>query len=382
METIVPYTHELESKSWTSGGKLQVKLDIPEECRVTHILVQQEHTVQNTHSSDVNVYDFHLDQVLQNILLDAPLLHIRSTGRALRELYAMMRGKYLTVPGAQVVSASSSATVRSFCVIPFSDPRAYRPHDTAAKSKLLRKTQLEIVLAAQGDFLTSTTATQQVTAGNFYFTAFCIPDNGEALPAELAIDYEDWSQSTAHIKGAGALSHLFAYDETDRSLNISTEYTRLKATTDGAKFIDNTRSEQLVADYNDKMSLGIDAITAGIDAGALGEQLGKTTVPFVPIFTPANGYKLSELPHANDAVRVDLTGSASSTRFVYRQIKATDQASEHEAMRVLGVQAPERTPVEAKTASKVAVDGGQNVKRAQRLRRTLPKRFGASVGRE
>lgn len=366
---------ELQSFSWSSGGKVAVQLkSLPKGRRVTGLTFWLAGTVANTSGGTLLVYPQALAEVLGRVFLESELFKLRATGRMLTSMYHHATGRAFMAKPATSIATAGSGAVNMFAHVPLSDSRAMSPYDTAIPSELLEDRVIEVDFgdgATLGD-----TAGVTLSAGQLR-TYIHTVDGGEGIiPTPSRIDYVDWAGQTAYPLPQGACSHLFIYDESDAALAPVTEYTRFTLEGDGQKLIDNVNVEALVADWNHKHASGyeIGGVTE-VHASATdvpAEQLNPASTPFVPLITPPNQYKLSQLLYAEENFRVDYSGSNTSARFAYRIVGDRKPEQELRALSKMGVAEPERAMLAVKTASKTDLAGPS--KRVERLGRLLPKR--------
>lgn len=353
-------SYELEQKTWTSGGKLIVQLaGLPKDHRLTHILIEQTSTVTNAGATG-GIYPRSLATSLALIEHKSPRWTVRRTGKQLWNDAKHMDGKSLNNAAVSVTGMGGSAEVKCFMRLSPVDFNAGSPNDCAQPTSLMEGKTIEITCASTPTVESGFT----ISATTLKFTCFFIPGAGDTVPTKVRQDYEDWAQATALLR-PGVYSHLYIYDESDSAVT-TTEYTKVRVQQDGREVVDNLPTTQLIAEYN-RVSV------QGASQDNELEQLPTGTALFIPVITPEKGYKVSNLPTATQTCRADITGSVSTARWAYRILELASETEDNEAMRLMGVAEPERTPRGEKTRSKVAVNA--TGVRASVLSRVLPKRF-------
>ncbi|MCC7073759.1 MAG: hypothetical protein IT383_20780 [Deltaproteobacteria bacterium] len=370
---------ELQSFSWSSGGKVAVQLkSLPKKRRVTGIMAWLSGTVANTSGGTLLVYPGALAEVLGRVFLESELAKVRATGRGLASFFHHMTGRQLMANPSTSIAHSASGTVNFYAYIPFADPRAHSPNDAAIPCELLEDRVMEFDFgdgATLGD-----TAGVTLSAGTLRTYVHTIDGGEGVIPTPSRIDYVDWAGQTAYPLPKGAVSHLMVYDESDAAVAPTSEYTRFTLEGDGVKLIDNVNVEALIGEWNMRHSLGAgmggvtEVHASATDVPA--EQLNPASTPFIPLVTPPQGYKLSQLLHAEENFRVDYSGSNTSARFMYRTLGDRAPEQELRALSKLGVAEPERAMLSVKTASKTDLSG--SAARVNRLARLLPKRIEAA----
>ncbi len=354
-------SYELEQKTWSSGGKLIVQLaGLPKDHRLTHILMETSATVTKANMGSVTVYPRSLAKVFALVEHKSPRWSVRRTGRQLWLDAKHQDGKSLNNASTTIAGSGGTGTLTNFMRLSPVDFSAGSPNDCAMPTSLLEGKTIEITCASTSTIETDTT----ISACTVKFTCFFIPGAGDTIPSKVRQDYEDWNQATALLR-PGVYSHLYIYDESDDAVT-TTEYTKIRVQMDGREVVDNLPTTQLIAEYN-RVSV------QGASQDNELEQLPTSTALFIPVITPEKGSKLSNLPTATQTCRADITGSVSTARWAYRTIELASESEDNEAMRLMGVAEPERTPRGEKTSSKVAVNA--TGVRSAVLSRILPKRF-------
>ncbi len=359
-------TYELPSVNFSANGKTPIQLLGLPEGRVTHIMLELDGVASSSNGAGTNVRPRQFAGRIAQAYLETELFKMRATGKSLWNLYKHMNGKSLM--NSIVAVANVNTTIRAVVIIPFSDPRAASPNDTAMPSSLLNGKSLEIQWGA-GTFTIGADTITVSTNTLLRATAFLIPESEakDGLPAAVRIDYEDWSGQTALLASGkgGAITHLHVHDDSDDSVSL-TEYERFRVQCDGVDAVDRLRTFQLVAAYNDAFALGGDQSNET-------EQLPDSALLFIPIITPRVGYKLMQVPDFENVMRADITGTATSARFVYRIVEDRHPAQEVSAGKKMGMADPENRRVAVKTLSKTDLVG--SVKQVEKARKRLPVRL-------
>jgi hypothetical protein len=201
-----------------------------------------------------------------------------------------------------------------------------------------------------------------MTAMQLRIYAKLIEESGDVIPTKVRIQHEDWSQATASLK-PGHFTHLGIYDETDLVVTAA-EYAQLTVGMDGKNMYDRVVTQQLLALYNQ--------LVVKDESQELSYQAG-INLDFIPIIVQPDKYKLTQIPYAENEVRVDIeSGSKSSARYLYRQCVPMRDAEARGNMQRLGYE-PETAKISVKTLSKEPLKGDES--RVLRHARLLPKRI-------
>ncbi len=357
---------ELESKDY-GVKKASVQLvDLEDDHRVTHMVMQVDATVANSAAGAVTVLPRQLAAIFSTILLDSPLFKMRATGRMLWNLYRHMSGKSLSNGGVSVAGGGGTSNLKANLVIPFADPYAADPNGTAQPSELLRKGKaLEYILNPSNVIGTGGAGQQTVSAAQIRTFPVYIPGAGKKLPSETILDYEEWGQKTSYIKPKGGFSHLFLWDEADDALTLD-EYTDVTARFDGRAIMESLKTSFLVNEFNHRMARG------GSQDNELEQLPLSGNLLFLPVLTPPAGYKTTQLWSAEEAARLDFNGTATSARWGYRQVVDTEEAVERDAIRAMG-EDPDKVEVEPSTLKGLPLTG--DAMRVRRNAKRLPKRL-------
>lgn len=307
---------------------------------------------------------------------------VRATGAGLFRLFQHMNGRSLQDDQFQLTSGQGSQPVRAAAVIPLQDTTQFSPTDTAIPTELINGTSLQLVTT--GSQLSSLPWVDQNgnivqganVSGSIVYRLFaCLIEGSGAIdPTPTAIDYEDWGGQTI-LLAPGAYTHLMVYRDPlaqggGGNITMNNDLTRVTWNIRGAPVVQNVFSWALSLDYNRN-------VVAGGFVDNDREQLQSNSVPFVPIYTPPNKYKLTGVPQTSspDSI-IQLNGSLTYFRVLYRRVPQKTEQQVRTAAQAFGLESFSR---DIKTASKLPVAKGSNApadvaKRAQ-LSRILPGRL-------
>jgi hypothetical protein len=281
-----------------------------------------------------------LFRLFSSIILDP---YVRVTGRGLYFLHWHMNG--ITTPTPADIPAADGVYSRNISVwIPFCDKYSLEPLDNALDSSLLRDKALQITWAGAG--LWATTAITNATCRAIVYLA---PSKQTEIGSPAYIDYVPWGSQEYIAPGFAGYTHVLQYCEED-DVNTDAEYATWSAWADGEQLLMNHRSMDLVEHFDDLMATSGAVYASGIAGGLLNAQPGPAaaagqvmTWPFIPVISPpwgTGGYQLTHIPIAQDALRIQWTGTQTSARFLKRFVKPVTQADGADAARRLRLPNP------------------------------------------
>lgn len=313
-------------------------------------------------------------------------LKVRATGAGLYRLSQHMTGKGLQDDS---IKLSSGGTVysRAVAVVPVADANQFSPTDTAIPTELINGTSLQLITTgAQLNGLNwvdgNGQAANVTVTGSMVFRLFAalIEGAGAIDPSSSCIDYEDWGGQTV-LLGPGAYSHLMVYRDPlgpsgAGTIDLNSGLTRLTWNIAGAPVIQNVFSWASVIEFNRNIVSG-----GFVDNDK--EQLSASNVPFCPIYTPPQKYKITGLPQSDkpDSI-LQFNGSLTQFRVLYRKIEGKSEQQVRAAAAAFGISSFSRA---IKTASKLPPAPGSNapqdVARRAELSRILPGRIKIARGK-
>ena len=307
---------------------------------------------------------------------------VRATGAGLYRLFQHMNGRSLQDDSFQLQSGQGASPVRAAAIIPLQDTVQFAPTDTAIPTELINGTSLQLVTtgAQLGSLGWTDQNGQPVNNANVSGTvvyrlfACLIEGSGAIDPTPTAIDYEDWGGQTI-LLAPGAYTHLMVYRDPlaqggGGNISMNNDLTRVTWNIRGAPVVQNVFSWALTLGYNRN-------VVAGGFVDNDREQLQSNFVPFVPIYTPPNKYKLTGVPQTSqpDSI-IQLNGALTYFRVLYRRVPQKTEQQVRTAAQAFGLDSFSR---DIKTASKLPVAKGSNaaadVKKRAELSRILPGRL-------
>lgn len=368
--------YELQSFTGTPGTAQSLQYDIrglPRDQRVSAFLLVADFSVQGVAGQSSST-DYAVMQTMAQFDHASEFYRIRATGRGLTYLYHHMNGR--AIQSKSFTFSGGTDKIRAVAVLPISDTNQFAPTDAAIPTELINGTSLQLV--------TSSYTLQQIfgvagaVTGTVAYRLFaCLIEGSGAIdPTPSVVDYEDWGGQTVLLR-PGAYSHLLVYNESGPTFDLDSQLTRITFNISGTPVLQNVFSWSTVLEFNR-------ASVAGGFVDNDREQLETNNVPFVPIYTPPQKYKLTGLPQSDkpDAI-LQFNGSATNFRVMYRRIPQKTEAQIRAAGQAFGLESFNRS---LKTASKVDVAGGSNapadIKKRSELSRILPGRLAkAAPGR-
>ena len=323
-----------------------------------------------------------VSQLLGQFDHQSSFFKVRATGAGLFRLFQHMNGRSLQDDQFGLTSGQGNRPIRAAAVIPLQDTVQFAPTDTAIPTELINGTSLQLVttgaaLSSLGwvDSNGNVINGANVTGSVVYRLFACLIEGAGAIdPTPTAIDYEDWSGQTI-LLAPGAYTHLMVYKDPlaqggGGTISLGNDLTRVTWNIRGAPVVQNVFSWALTLDYNRN-------VVAGGFVDNNREQLATDNVPFVPIYTPPNKYKLTGVPQtAQPDSIIQLNGSQTYFRVLYRRVPQKTEQQVRSAAQAFGLESFQR---QIKTASKMQVAGGSNaaadVQKRGELSRILPGRL-------
>lgn len=360
---------ELESKGFALGASLVFFLTgLPRGRRVSHFMLEFDGTISNDEATDHSCTTRNIARLFSFIEHQSRFFSCRATGLGLTNLYQHMNGKSLDQSTVNVTGTEIACT--GYVKIPIVDPRSAKPNDCAIPTEYLENTSIELKTVA-AETTAGFNAHLTVKAGSTCrMYAYLVEGSGAAIPPKTRIDYEDWSGQTVRLK-RGKTSHLQIYAEDDTAQTLA-GISRVDMECDGVKVINNVRTEALVIDFNDKVAKSGSITTDQ-------EDLVDTTTGyrFVPAVTPDDKYIISQLAESEDSLLVNLSGSVTANRFLYRNIEPHNEGDLAFASEKFGLN-PATAKITVRTLkSGTPLSGAKGTPAGDRtamLRKYLPKR--------
>lgn len=380
--------YELQSFTATPGVVQSLQFDLrglPRGQRVAAFLMVSDSTFSYTagQGQPGQIFTSNYDVVAGSqgqFNHQSQFLKVRATGAGLYRLQQHMTGKGLSDESLKLSSGGTIYT-RAVAVLPVADANQFSPTDTAIPTELINGTSLQLITTGaqlnQLNWKDSNGDAANVTVtGSMVFRLFAalIEGAGAIDPSASCIDYEDWGGQTV-LLGPGAYSHLMVYRDPlgpsgAGTIDLNSGLTRLTWNIAGAPVIQNVFSWASVIEFNRNIVSG-----GFVDNDR--EQLSASNVPFCPIYTPPQKYKLTGLPQSDkpDSI-LQFNGSLTQFRVLYRKIEGKSEQQVRAAAAAFGIQSFSRS---MKTASKLPVAAGSNapadVQRRGELSRILPGRI-------
>lgn len=322
-----------------------------------------------------------VSQLLGQFDHQSTFFKVRATGAGLFRLFQHMNGRSLQNDEFSLPTGQATP-VRAAAIIPLQDTVQFAPTDTAIPTELINGTSLQLVttgaqLSSLGWVDQNGQPVQNANvSGTVVYRLFaCLIEGSGAIdPTPTAIDYEDWGGQTI-LLAPGAYTHLMVYRDPlaqggGGDITLNNDLTRVTWNIRGAPVVQNVFSWALTLDYNRN-------VVAGGFVDNDREQLQSNSVPFVPIYTPPNKYKLTGVPQTSspDSI-IQLNGALTYFRVLYRRVPQKTEQQVRSAAQAFGLESFSR---DIKTASKLPVAKGSNapadVKKRAELSRILPGRL-------
>lgn len=306
---------------------------------------------------------------------------LRADGRGLTYLYHHMNGRALG-DATFAINPGETKKVRGVAVLPVGDRNQFAPTDCAIPTELLNGTSLQLnttsaaftdILSLKDEEGNNVTATGSIAYRLF---ACLIEGTGPVDPTASEVNYEDWGGQTILLR-PGAYSHLAAYfatpighGEDPYAIDLDYDIERVTWNIASTPVLQNVFSWSTVIEF-DRSSV------AGGFVDNAKEQLDLSVVPFLPIFTPPQKYKLTGLPQTTQPDSIlQFNGNADQFRVIYRRLPQKTESQVRAAAAAFGMSSFSR---KLKTASKFDVAGGSNapadIAKRSSLSRLIPGRI-------
>lgn len=359
---MAPYKkhYKLDSRAWAASGNTTLPMQSLPGGRLTHIVLEVTATVTNSTAGDYTAYPRQLARLIAKLAVDTPTWEVKATGRTLWNGYRHRQGKSLS-NGGSTISTMSTGTVRAFLHLSPVDWRAASPLDCAQPTELLEGKSIEVEWSSSGTLDTDVAA----SAITVRPVMFLDPSAGVVIPSRVVEGYEDWTGAAVLLPATGNYTHLHVYDESD-DVVTTTEYASMRVTADGNDVVPDLSSTQLLGEFNHHsvMASSQDNET---------DQLPGASVLFMPVLTPKPGYKLTSTVYTAGQLKVEITGTATTSRFAFRIVQERTQSQEVTALSLLGLEDPKASVGYVKSVGNKKIDPKASVKGAK-LARSLPYR--------
>lgn len=271
-----------------------------------------------------------LAQVLAKIQIDTRFLEVNATGRMLHVMAKLMTGYSLANASQTVTTTTGGEAVKCILPLMLRDPRARRPSDFAIPCQLLRDKSIQIQAFSGVGGALVLNLTNDVTLTNLIIRPYALvqPLKYLRIPSKTKIAYEDFSAVRHRIQSVGKYSYAALYDESDLAVTLA-EYTQVSMEADNEKVLDRIRTPALVAGWNE------------FHAEAAADQLSyieSASNEFIPLYTPPKHYSIVKLPESGGGgLELEIeSGSATSGRVAYRQVRPATQDDHDEAAILFG----------------------------------------------
>lgn len=312
---------------------------------------------------------------------------LRADGRGLTYLYHHMNGRALG-DATFGINGGETKKLRAVAVLPVGDRNGFAPTDCAIPTELLNGTSLQLnttsasfsdIMALKDDEGNLVESTGSIAYRLF---ACLIEGTGPVDPTPSEVNYEDWGGQTVLLR-PGAYSHLAAYfstpigsSEDPYAIDLNSDIQRVTWNIASTPVLQNVFSWSTVIEF-DRSSV------AGGFVDNAKEQLDLSVVPFLPIYTPPQKYKLTGLPQTRQPDSIlQFNGSAEQFRVIYRRLPFKTESQIRAAAQSFGLSSFSR---KLKTASKFDVANGSNapgdVRKRSMLSQLLPGRIGKPGGK-
>lgn len=352
---------EMQSFAWTPGQAQSLIFQInslPPNHKVKALMLAFDCDVTTAGADGILPYDL-MGLLVTLVQHSSPFFQLRASGYVLGNLFHAMNGKTLqnTLFGD---GAATDGPNRALLVIPLADKYSLEPSDSSIPTELLNNTQIQVITSAAT--AAGLLGANGVMTGVFRLYAALEKGSGAIDPTATRIDYEDWGGQTVNLK-PGAYSHILLMNDATgitaagaaAPITTDAQITRLNLTVGGYQVVNNALSWSNVALFNASVPQG------GFENNAA-EQLNDVSVPFIPLYTPPNGYSYVELPGSpTPEVQAQFSGTQTTVRVAYRSAMFKDSSPIRAAAAAFDVRGPYARKL--KTFSKKDINGGSNAPR-------------------
>ncbi|BDG07608.1 hypothetical protein [Anaeromyxobacter paludicola] len=359
---------KLEQKALAMPGSIQVSLkETPQGVRAPAIMAVLDLVITQGGAA-VAIAGEQLHRIFKNIQLGDKIL---STGQHFRILSHHVRGLQFSQPADVPATNAGVFNRRVAVMIPFSDPRAASPGDSAMRPELFAQKPLSI------DFSDLPSLFPNVASITGTLTTYLVnePASPLVLPSDVEIGKLDWNGQHIVIEGSRLYTHLAIFNEDGSSID-DTQVSTVQLTADG-QVLSNlpVRLADLVRYFDwlnaEGGSLQVNSATAPVAGEALPDDplvgngaANTVSVPWIPLLTPPPRYGLSRCLQVNKNLVIDVTGSKTAFRVGWRSVPPRTEAQRQQANAQLGFPRPSGS-FDIKTA-----DGSTSS--SQRLAQYLP----------
>lgn len=268
----------------------------------------------------------------------------RATGAGLNALFWAMMGRDFSLC-ADIPATNATAFSRDVKLwLPYSDLDAYEPDDTAPNVALFKDSPLQVDLAS----LTALAATLTGALAATLRTNAVIEKSGaDFVATPQRINFADYAGQQVRLD-PGSYSHIVAYKE-DGSNFTAAEVSALSVAVDGEPVAQRNQMAELAAIFNIQKAKGSNVQSLSATAPVAGESLGDEPAvagaaadtvdigPFLPIFVPRAGYRMTRVLHARRGITIDFEGTLQAFRIGYRRLEPQSADQVVRAARKQGV---------------------------------------------
>lgn len=348
----------LKSITYAAGGRALIELDqLPSEHYLHSILFQMPFDVVCPAAAMAAVVPATFNRLIDSLKVGR---RISATGQALNILKWLMTGRDHSATAYIPANANGTVSRVLNVSLPFIDPTAFDPDDTAAAVELFKDTPIELGFGSDSTLLPGRTT---FTPGVFQAVARIVKGTPGKVATPVNVDVVDLTPDSRI--DPGTVTHLALFKE-DGSAITSAEVTSLSVIIDGVPVIDGASVAQLAALFNDSKAMGGEPasnLTATPYTTTPGEAVNEApggavgagsvvSVDFLPLLYPVPSGKLVKSWPCPTGIRVKWSGSATGLRAVVRRVEPVSDAAVMRAAEKMGLQAP--AEVVSKTASRAS----------------------------
>jgi hypothetical protein len=374
--------YELQSFTGTPGTSQSLQYDIrglPAGQRVEAFMLVCDFTaIASSAGATTTSYNL-VAKSLAQFDHASEFLRVRATGAGLFHLFRHMNGKSLDSEVITLTGGGTTDYFRAVAVIPVADRKALAPADCSIPTELLNGTSLQLNTTANDLSAIISPSAGSITSGSVAYRLFaCLVEGAGALdPTPSVVDYEDWGGQTILLR-PGAYSHLLTYFEDGTPVNLAPGTSgygiqRVTFNIAGTPVLQNVFSWANVIEYNRVAVAG--GFVPNSSTQSQNQELANNSVPFLPVFTPPEKYKISGLPQSSnpDAI-LQFNGGATNFRVLYRRLPEKTESQIRAAAQKFGMGSFQRDikTASGKSLAQVVANSSSGASRAARVSKFVP----------
>lgn len=323
----------LEDKPFASGGTVQIQTQgqLPPGRRVLGVLFRLDLDITQPGAGAAAQLGSVLYQLINNLQVGR---RVNISGLGLRFLSWAQRQRMPLFPAGFAATANGVFSRSIAWYLAYQDPSSRSPNDGAIPTELYTD---PIIVRFGSNAVFAATAP---ALGNGVLRTYVYHDGGGAkrnagiIPPSIQIVSEDWNQLVATVNKQGLWVYALAFREAPNDAGgiSSAQVSQFTSSVDGEAVVNNVRSQDAATLFNHERASGTNLETESQTAPLAGEELSDqpgvangagqgTTINFLPLLWPSDGYLLSQCPRATIGAKFEMQGTLGAYKLAYRLVE-------------------------------------------------------------